>query len=229
MAPKKHPHPTQCNELTCMQVLTKKYECKGCHHAFYCSRKCEKKDWARHKPLCSAIEERYYQLEGATSLVVPNGLTVPQCHEQLTQWIHTHRSDLCVAIIHALELPRDLSRSGTHILRMRIAPSPINRANMHSHFHLIHAEVTGISAASGLGEIWAATLHHFLALRSDILAAGGAASAAICLECEPFGLQLIPFGSLESLDSVRVYCQWLHVLKVKLNGHVGYLSPTDLD
>ncbi|KAJ3503519.1 hypothetical protein NLJ89_g8393 [Agrocybe chaxingu] len=176
----------------------------------------------RHKPLCLEITEGYRQLEQSTT-ETPNGMTVLEYHDELTQWIHSYQSDLLAAVIHSLELPRDITHSETHILRMRIAqPPPEDHA--HGPFHLLHAEVMQISAASELGGLWTSTLRHFTEMRNATLAAGGPPSAAICVECEPFDLQLIPFGSLKHLDTLKVNRQWLDVLKFKLNGRIGCVT-----
>merc|ERR1712176_1411619 len=53
----------ECNLMQCRKKDTKLLKCSRCVSVFYCSKKCQKRDWTlRHKDECIALKKRDYNL-----------------------------------------------------------------------------------------------------------------------------------------------------------------------
>ncbi|KAF8882065.1 hypothetical protein CPB85DRAFT_1339786 [Mucidula mucida] len=63
------------------------YHCKGCKHAFYCSRRCQKQDWRSHRSKCHDVSDRYrFAYSFALSRFDPDGGWRTSFFDRLVQY-----------------------------------------------------------------------------------------------------------------------------------------------
>lgn len=111
------------------------------------------------------------------------------------------------AFIHALELPINIQRAETHLLRIRLrrlgADDPLSR-QWQTCFKVELVSVLEQSQARLLGPQWNDGLDCLTATRIQNEAAGRGTVGVIAIECEPLSVYLVPIGSLKDFGSVRV-------------------------
>lgn len=119
--------------------------------------------------------------------------------------------------IHALNLPRDNTRSTTHILWLRL----IHRDNLEGppsrFFRVADADVVAISEVPSMGKgydrEWKESIGFVSAMRKRSKLAGTGEVAAVVIECPPLGLQILPVGSLmDGYSKKEVFPNWKHML-----------------
>ncbi|KAJ7086799.1 hypothetical protein B0H15DRAFT_950311 [Mycena belliarum] len=108
-------------------------ECARCKTAMYCSKECQKADWAHHKPMCKLGSD----FPPATD---PETGGEPALQRHLRLWTARFNGSLVCATIVALELnkhPENIDKWG---LLINLQPRPHNEAG--SRFALVSAVVT---------------------------------------------------------------------------------------
>ncbi|PPQ76873.1 hypothetical protein CVT26_001464 [Gymnopilus dilepis] len=188
-----------------------------------------------HKELCQANLREYDIIAAATLkpeqrrlLHLSADLKISEIDKTLRNWIKFHNQSLMLATIHALELPYDIRRACTHVLRVRIQPrKDVVPTQDCQCFSLICADIMEQSAARDLGPVWTEGLRYLSVMREELEAEGRGTVAAIALECEPFGIQFIPFGSLKGLVTLPVMYHWRSLLKRALECGDHFLHLID--
>lgn len=125
----------------------------------------------------------------------------------IRRWARFHAFDLMAAFIHALELPVDIRRAETHLLRICIkrweADNPLSK-QWKTSFKIDVLAVLEQSQARLLGPEWNDGLDKLTVIRLQNEQAGRGTVGVITIECEPLSVYFIPVGSLKDLGSVRV-------------------------
>lgn len=116
------------------------------------------------------------------------------------------------ATIHALALPRDITRSRTHVVKMRVQPRSDHDNMSAKFFHVVDATAVEISAARNFSPMWAEGLDQLATLRDESESKRRGTIAAIGVECLPLGVQFVPFGSLRDLSRLRILPNWKDIL-----------------
>lgn len=123
--------------------------------------------------------------------------TFENIDESLRRWIKFYESVLMAAAIHALGLPRDISRATTHALWLKLHHGGTLRSPPSKQFRIADANVVALSDVALLGkDEWKETLELFSAMRDRSMAANKGGMAIVIIECPPLGLQILPVGSL---------------------------------
>lgn len=120
--------------------------------------------------------------------------------EALRQWVKFYDFLLMAATIHALDLPRDNTRSKTHMLWLKLA----HRGNLEGlpskKFRITDANVATISEVASMGKDhdreWNEALSLVATMRDRSNLAGMGEIAVVAIECPPLGPQILPVGSL---------------------------------
>lgn len=125
-------------------------------------------------------------------------LTFQEMDELLRRWIKYHSFLLMATAIHALELPRDSTRSKTHTLWLKLTHRQNTLDSPGKHFRIAHANVVAISEVALLGkdQEWKDILGLLSRMRDRSKIAGTGDVAVVVVECPPLGLQILPVGSL---------------------------------
>ncbi|KAJ7113037.1 hypothetical protein C8R44DRAFT_797109 [Mycena epipterygia] len=108
-------------------------KCARCRTAMYCSRECQKADWANHKPYCKSVKDFPPPVDPETG-------GEPPLQRHLRLWTARFNSSLVCATIVALELhkhPENIDKVG---LVVSLRPRP--HAEAGSRFDLVSAVVT---------------------------------------------------------------------------------------
>jgi len=144
----------------------------------------------------------------------PSALPLDVFESKFKKWLKFHTTLLMAATIHALRLPEDLSRASSHILRVRLAvrEDRLVAGDFKRYFSIDVAEVVDQHIAKKLGNEWCTRLEQLRDMRVRCEAAGRGTVAAVALECKPIGVQIIPLGSLENLEPIRVLNDWKFIL-----------------
>jgi splicing suppressor protein 51 len=150
---------------------------------------------------------------GYTSMLdVPEGLTLTELDEKLEKWVKVQNSLLMAATIHALALPRDLKRSHSYMLRVKVSYRHDNDDMPAKYFRVNDANVIDFVSARALGGVWPVSIDHIEKLRRESESARRGTVAAIGLECEPLAMQVVPFGSLRDLSCLKIQQNWKKIL-----------------
>jgi splicing suppressor protein 51 len=139
-------------------------------------------------------------------------MTLSEMDTRLAKWISFHNPTLMGACIHALALPRDISRSRTHVLRMVVAPRTDHGGSVAKYFRVLGAEPIEIAQAMKYHPPWPESLNDLKKLREENEQSGRGTVAAIGVICPPLGVQIVPFGSLKGLSSLQVLPHWKETL-----------------
>lgn len=146
-------------------------------------------------------------------------MTLTELDTRLEKWIAWHNPTLMAATIHGLGLPRDITRSRTHILRLEVRPRTDHGGAVSKYFRIEKAEPLEVTTAMAFPEPWPESLIHLKSLREEQEASGRGTVAAIGIICKPLGVQIVPFGSLKGLSSLQVLSNWKDiVIKDTTNG-----------
>lgn len=135
---------------------------------------------------------------------------------EVKRWIRFHSHTFMAALIHALDLPRDMRRVETHLLRLRI------RRHHNSHpaaskwqtlFSIEDITVLEQSGARLLGPAWKNGLDQISTIRVHNEGGGRGTVGVLAIQCEPLEVYFVPVGSLKDLDSLRVlHGHWMSIL-----------------
>ncbi|RDB26909.1 hypothetical protein Hypma_005012 [Hypsizygus marmoreus] len=191
--------------------------CARCKTIQYCSRDCQKAHWKTHKDICNRNAEHAAAVveadqNGFGSTLLPPGISFKELDERLEKWIKFHHSTLMATIIHGLALPRDLKRSRTHVIQMKVCPRLDHNGVSGKFFRVLNAEAVEISTARGFSPVWEESLEQMRTLREESEGKRQGTVAAIGVECEPLGVQFVPFGSLRDLSPIRILPNWKELL-----------------
>jgi len=143
---------------------------------------------------------------------LPDGMTLSELDARLAKWIAFHNPTLMGACIHALALPRDITRSRTHVLRVVVAPRTDHGGSTAKYFRIREAEPLAIAQAMTYPEPWPESLKDLKNLREENEQSGSGTVAAIGIICPPLDVQIVPFGSLRGLSSLQVLPHWKETL-----------------
>ncbi|EGO29869.1 hypothetical protein SERLADRAFT_458205 [Serpula lacrymans var. lacrymans S7.9] len=115
---------------------------------------------------------------------------------------------------HALTLPRDITRTATHVLRLFVQLRTDHKGSPAKYFRILEAKVESIEDAKTFPDPWQESLRDLQNMRGDSEKMGRGTIAAIGVECPPLGVQMIPCGSLKrsSLSSVQLLPNWKDIL-----------------
>ncbi|KAJ7704164.1 hypothetical protein B0H16DRAFT_1747739 [Mycena metata] len=107
-------------------------KCARCRTAMYCSRECQKADWARHKPYCKMTTDFPSIRDPANSGEAP-------LQRHLRLWTARFDASLICAAIVALQLNKQPSNIDTLGMLITLRPRPHPEAG--ARFQLVSAEV----------------------------------------------------------------------------------------
>ena len=113
---------------TCSKTASKMLSCMGCYHAVYCSSKCQRSDWARHKVHCRELIKLVAETTQAKPLVDNALLGMPGCKD--LQKASEGRLFMLRYVIHILRVRVDHRQRCTHMVLTRTPQSfecPSNR------------------------------------------------------------------------------------------------------
>jgi splicing suppressor protein 51 len=139
-------------------------------------------------------------------------MTLKELDTRLEKWIKFHNPTLMGACIHALALPRDITRSRTHVLHLKVVPRIDHGGSASKYFRVISAEPLAIAEAMTYSAPWPESLDGLKKLREESESNGLGTVAAIGIVCLPLGVQIVPFGSLKRLSSLQVVSHWKETL-----------------
>ncbi|KAJ6563006.1 hypothetical protein DFH09DRAFT_1159138, partial [Mycena vulgaris] len=120
---------------------------------------------------------------------------------RLEKWIKYHNSTLMAATIHALALPRDLTRSRTHVVCLVVQPREDNDLPASKFFRVVEAEAIGISLRQ-------TAMYHPCGKRGEEAGNGGSNGNRMSTS----GVQSVPFGSLRDLSVLRILPNWKEIM-----------------
>ena len=176
------------------------------------------KRFQQHKDACKKNAEHVEELakadeSGFSSPFLPPGVTFAELDHRLEKWVKFHNSTLMAATIHALALPRDLTRSRTYVLRMTVRARTDHNGVTGKFFRVTDAQVIEIAEAQRWPPPWPESLEQLALLREESESKRRGTVAAIGVECPPLGVQLVPFGSLRDLSPLRILSDWKDILR----------------
>jgi splicing suppressor protein 51 len=139
-------------------------------------------------------------------------MTLSELDARLEKWISFHNPTLMGACIHALELPRDITRSKTHVLHMIVAPRTDHGGSAAKYFRVLKAEPLAVAQAMMYEAPWPESLRDLKTIRDENEESGRGTVAAIGVICPPLNVQIVPFGSLKDLGSLQSVPHWKETL-----------------
>ncbi|KAJ6558797.1 hypothetical protein DFH09DRAFT_1262088 [Mycena vulgaris] len=197
--------------------------CARCKAVKYCSRECQKGHWKTHKEQCNQNTEHSESLAQADIVdalgsiigrapMNPYSISLTELDQRLEKWIKYHNSTLMAATIHALALPRDLTRSRTHVVRLVVQPREDIDLPASKFFRVVEAEAVKIADAEQRGGAWPESLRQTAIIRAESEGKRRGTVAAMGIECPPLGVQFVPFGSLRDLSVLRILPNWKEIM-----------------
>lgn len=158
-------------------------------------------------------------LEADEASMLPPGLnidvhvlTFKEIDESLRRWTKFHDFLLMAATVHALDLPRDSTRSRTHVLWLTLTHRDNAADSPARSFRITDANVVAISDVALLGrdQEWKNILGLLSGMRKRSKAAGTGEVGVVVIECPPLGLQILPVGSLMECYAAgkHVFSDW---------------------
>lgn len=176
----------------------------------------------RHRVECKDISQHdtvILELDDASTfpkqLAIDNRLpTFEIMNESLRRWVKFYDFVLMAATIHALDLPKDISRATTHALWLTLHHKGTPLSPPSKNFRIDDANVVAVSDIALLREgEWSETLQLFSAMRDRSRAAEQGEVAMVIIECLPLGIQIVPVGSvLEGHLKGQVLLDWKDIL-----------------
>jgi mitochondrial splicing suppressor protein 51 len=151
---------------------------------------------------------------------LPDGLTLCDLDQRLEKWVKFHNATLMCATIHALRLPRDITRTRTHVLSIFITPRLDHRDAPGKYFRVRFAEPLTIAEAKEKPAPWPQSIAQIETMRQESEEMGRGTVAAACLDCPMLGMQVVPFGSMGAqLSKIQVLDNWMdHLIRDVENG-----------
>ena len=140
-------------------------------------------------------------------------MSFSELDQRLRKWVKFHNSTLMAATIHALALPRDITRSRTHVLGVKAHHRMDGVDNPAKRFILIDARVIEIMEAQKFPAPWPEALKQLAAMREESESRQRGMIAAVAIECPPLCVQFVPFGSLRDLNRLKILPDWKEILK----------------
>ncbi|KAJ6580677.1 hypothetical protein B0H19DRAFT_1112067 [Mycena capillaripes] len=111
-------------------------KCSRCRTAMYCSKECQKADWARHKPYCKMVTD-------FPATADPETGGEPPLQRHLRLWTARFENSLLCAVIVALKLNKHPENIDNFGLVVTLHPRPHPQAG--SRFQLVSAVVTPLA------------------------------------------------------------------------------------
>src|ERR1700729_3124065 len=99
--------------------------------------------------------------------VITPGMTLTELDARLEKWIGFHNPTFMGACIHALSLPRDITRSRTHVLHLTVAPRTDHGGSAAKYFRVRDAEPIAIAQAMTYDAPWPESLNDLESLREE--------------------------------------------------------------
>lgn len=154
--------------------------------------------------------------------------------KEMKHWIRFHTFTLMAALVHRLNLPQDIQRAETHLLRLRIRRLSNNDKpssnKWQTLFSIEEIAVLEQSKAKFLGSVWESGLDQLSDMRARNVAAGRGRVGVIAIQCEPLAVYFAPIGSLKNLESVRVlHGRWKGNLVKLVSGGRRFVSFETFD
>jgi len=151
-----------------------------------------------------------------------------ELRSKFTRWLAFHVPTLIAATIHALSLPEDILRASSHILRVKISLREREpEAPQHSRLFAIElAEVVEQSVARSWGGHWPVSIHSLTQMRLTCEAEGRGTVAAVVLESDELGVQIVPVGSLKDLRGIQRTPLWKTTLLAYVEKGTKYANFT---
>lgn len=170
-----------------------------------------------HKPSCNNNSDHAAALARADDegidFGLPQGLTISDFDQKLEKWVRFHNILLMAATIHALGLPRDIKRSRSYMLRVKVSYREDHGGVTSKLFRLDDADVIDFDSARALGGVWPQSIEQLKSIREESEAQRRGSVAAVALECEPLAMQVVPFGSLRDLSPLKIQKDWKEKLR----------------
>ncbi|PCH45135.1 hypothetical protein WOLCODRAFT_78351, partial [Wolfiporia cocos MD-104 SS10] len=140
----------------------------------------------------------------------------------LKKWVRFHKSTLMGATIHALRLPEDLSRARTHVLLIKLQLHGDQNGALRK-----HAELSVVSVAEAIRwpKPWPWSLKTLRDMQNGGERRGHGTTAACLIECYPFSVQTVPFGSLTEWKDASVEPRWEVTLRAYTNTSMRFRAP----
>ncbi|KAG6908798.1 hypothetical protein DXG01_003245 [Tephrocybe rancida] len=166
---------------------------------------CKMQECQVHKKGCYHSAKYLESLErsertGAVDNLLPPGISLSELNTCFDKWNKYHNPTLCAALIRALDLPRDINRSRTHILKINIeARTDPEVHDAGKYFHVVDAEVLDAAVARTLPG-WAVPMEELDTLRADSEQKGWGAFIGVALQCPALGLVFATFTSISQRD-----------------------------
>lgn len=142
---------------------------------------------------------------------LPDGMSLTEMDQRLEKWIKFHKNTLMAMTIHALSLPKDITRTRTHIVRMIVAPRLDHGGAPSKYFRVRDAVVVTMNDAMGYPAPWAESLVELEKLRVESENMRRGSVAAVGVECPPLGVQFVPFASLRDLSRLVILPNWKEI------------------
>ena len=143
---------------------------------------------------------------------LPEGMSLTDMDQRLEKWVKFHHFTLMAATIHALALPRDPTRSRTHVIHIILLPRIDHNGSASKFFRICDASVLEISEAMNMRDPWRASLEQVAVMRQESESMKRGTVAAAGVECPPLGVQFVPFGSLKDLSPLKILSNWKEIL-----------------
>ncbi|KAK0187429.1 hypothetical protein F5146DRAFT_1064975 [Armillaria mellea] len=114
-----------CFNCSASEPHVKLLKCLQCRHALYCSRECQKMNWAYHKTYCRQQAEQFKKIAAVERI----SASAAQKLRDWTDYKEHPKPETLECFAHALGLARDASRGRTHIIYQEVeyVPSTKNR------------------------------------------------------------------------------------------------------